>query len=322
MNARCSRPDPVARLCRVLFCLAAALAAVIGRAQSAGAELLPSSVSVLLEPDSAYVGERVRMTVTVRHVAGGRVTIEGLDRLSLQPFEVVGRKERVETLPGGGAEHLLRLDLAVFGSGRLPLPPFRVVSGSAGGGTPVESLIVRPPAGIFVRSVTDSTQRELRPITPVVAPGIPPLLLLPALLLLALAAFVLFLVFRRGIGRRGNRSDPALAALKKLRALDRELSRGLQPAEGFERLSTILREFLQHRYGIRAMEQVTGEIADELRSKQVGEVDTILPLLEQADLIKFADSMPDIGECRSALHHAETLVRNAAQPAGQSPPSA
>ncbi len=60
------------------------------------------------------------------------------------------------------------------------------------------------------------------------------------------------------------------------------------------KLTHILREYLENRFGIKALEQTTGEIADSLSKMSISEKDnnTIKNILQIADLVKFAKAKP------------------------------
>jgi hypothetical protein len=293
----------------VCFCLAAAGAFFLWTVHAAQAALSPADVTVTFEPDSVYVGERVRCTIAVRHSGTQQFTIEGIDRQSVRPMELVDSRQVDDKLPDNRSELRLQLELALFGSGRQQLPPFTVVARNASG-RPVERLEVRPVESVFIKALTDSTLKDLRPVVPILKPVNPFLLALPAVALVVLVVVLLFLLFRRRTRTRGSHSDPAHAALQKLHALGKELSGGMSPVDCYESLSTIVREYLQKRHGFRAMEQVTQEIAGELNELRVGGSSTILRVLMQADLIKFADSRPDVEECRNSIRMLQELICN------------
>ena len=286
--------------------------------------LRPSDITLTASQDSLYTGERLHYVVAVRHDGRKTISVEGLDARPGSLFELVGRKESSIKLPDGSMEFRMEAELAPFGTGRQRLPGFTVTSRESGGGGE-ERLDVKPTAAVFISSMTDSTMTELRPIVPALSPGFPVWLLIPASALILLMLAVGYLLKRFVLKPGGPLADPAHAARQKLRSLERHLSKGLAPAEGYEALSNILREFLQNHYQFRAMEQVTQEIAEELNKRQVKAKETVLQLLERADLIKFADSRPNIDECRRSLKIAEALVAGTStlpeEPAPPTPPA-
>jgi DNA-binding transcriptional regulator LsrR (DeoR family) len=59
---------------------------------------------------------------------------------------------------------------------------------------------------------------------------------------------------------------------------------------------------------------VTQEIAEELAVRRINIREELIKLLDQADLVKFADSRPNIEECSRSLQIAETLIASATEP--------
>jgi hypothetical protein len=324
VNARFDRFPSAALLFGV-----ALLAAPSSAAASPG-PLRASDVTVSAVPDSLLAGERFHYVVTVRHDAGRKVTVERVEAGPSTPFELAGRSDSSKRLPDGSEELNVSMEVAAFGSGPLRLPGFTLTEAGVGGGRELR-IPFRPSTSVVVTSMTDSTMTQLRPVAPPVGPGfLPWLLLLPALALVGLLLFAVLHILKLTVlkNAHGVIIDPSRHARQKLKSLDRQLSRGLPPAEGYENLSNILREFLQHRYRFRAMEQVTQEIAEELESREVKAREVVLKLLLRADFIKFADGRPDIEECRSSLKIAEAFftgtgeqLESISRPEGDAPVS-
>ncbi|RXK87714.1 hypothetical protein EST62_06120 [Chlorobaculum sp. 24CR] len=297
MSARCNIRAVVALLL-VIACGPASAAPV------------PGDVTVSAEPDSLFAGERLHYVITVRHDRRDSVSVASLKTGQGTPFEITGAKSFLKKLPDGRAEFRMDAELAVFGSGRQPLPGFTVVTGNASAAGP-ERLAITPTASVTVLGMSDSTVTELRPIAPPVSAPFPAWLLAPVLIALAALGLAGYLVARLVTALRRHLDDPVRAARQKLRAIRRQLSKGLVPADGYESLSNILREFLQKRYRFGAMEMVTQEIAEELADRKINIRQELIELLDRADLVKFADRRPDIEECRRSLRVAEVLVATA-----------
>jgi hypothetical protein len=289
----------------------AAWAALLSR--PADGALRPSDVTVSASPDSLLAGERLHYVITVRHDGQRAISIEALEAGQGSFFEFAGSKSTSKKLSDGSSEFRMDAELAVFGSGRQRLPGFTVTArnGAAAG---QERLEIKPSASVVLLSMTDSTMTDLRPIVPPVSAPFPSWIIVPAVAVLLLLFAAGYAVRRLLITLRRLLADPVRAARKKLRSIRRQLSKGMSPAEGYEALSNILREFLQNRYGFGAMEMVTQEIAKELAASRINIREALLQLLVRADLVKFADIRPDIEECRRSLRVAEVLVGSAGEP--------
>ena len=275
-----------------------------------------SGVTVRLTPDSILVGDRIHCIIGVRHSANELVSLEGIDSLSVQTFELISRKQSSSLVAPGTSKESFELVLAVFGSGRLPIPSFSVVHRDSEGKV-IKRDSYRPSTSVLVRALTDSTMRELRPIKPPIKPSIPLLLFLPVILgVFGVAGLVLLLLFllKRTVRTSAEKVDPGQVAQRKLRKLGSRLSAGMPPPECYEELSNIMRSFLENHYRIRALEAVTQEIERDLKKLGVAGFESIMNLLAQADLVKFADSRPDAEESRQSLRKAEEVIRSARTP--------
>ncbi|NTV02368.1 MAG: hypothetical protein HGB04_06230 [Chlorobiaceae bacterium] len=302
MNARCNRSAAVALV-------ACALLAAASPRCSAG-PVAASDVTVKAEPDSLFAGERLNYLIIVRHDGRRSVAVQNIQAGPATSFEVAGRSESTRRLPDGSAELRVSVDLAAFGSGPQRLPGFTVAE-RRDARSKESRFSFRPASSVVVMAMTDSTMTQLRPPAPPFGPGyLPWLVLVPAVALVLLLAFAVFSFLRLTILKNsaGGFIDPSRFARQKLKSLDRQLTKGLAPTEGYEALSNILRQYLQYKYRFRAMEQVTQEIADELASREVRAREVVLRLLLRADFIKFADGRPDIGECRSSLKIAMAFI--------------
>ena len=208
------------------------------------------------------------------------------------------------------------IDLAAFGSGRQPIPPFTVVY-RASGGQVTGRVPFKPVTAVFVKALTDSSMHELRPIKPPLKPTLPFMLLLPVIIAVSGGAGLILLVvflLKRILSISAEKIDPGQVAQRKLRKLANRLSMGMPPPECYEELSDIMRSFLEKRYRIRALEAVTQEIERDLKKLGVAGFESIMSLLKQADLVKFADSRPNIEESLNSLHKAEEVIRTAQEP--------
>jgi hypothetical protein len=297
-----------------LFFLLLFLASIsVSSALAAEEERLPPDITVKVMSDSLLVGDRIHCTVIVRHSASDVAALEGFDRidsLSEQTFELISRKHSSSLLLPGITKEVFELEFAVFGTGRQLLPPFTVVLRDTAGR--VTKKAYTPLASVFVEALTDSTMRDLRPIKPPLKPSIPFLLIMAVIFgVLGVAGLLLLLLFllKHTVRTSAEHIDSGQVAQRKLRKLGSSLSAGMPPHECYEELSNIMRTFLENHYRIRALEAVTQEIERDLKKLGVSGFESIMNLLKQADLVKFADSRPDIEESRQSLNKASEVIR-------------
>jgi len=273
------------------------------------------AISVMVTSDSVLVGDRVHCIINIRHSDREVATIEWHDAnntISSQSFELISSKHLSSTPFPGSSQERFELDLAVFGAGHQSLPPMTVVLRDSTGRM-TNKVVYTPAASVFVRALTDSSMRDLTPLKPPLKPKIPLLLIMPIILgASGVAVLVLLLLFllKRIVRRGAEKVDSSQVAQRKLRKLGSSLSAGMPPHECYEELSNIMRSFLENHYRIRALEAVTQEIERDLKKLGIAGFENIMNLLKQADLVKFADSRPDVEESRQSLHKASEVIRS------------
>jgi hypothetical protein len=277
--------------------------------------MVTSGITVMVTPDSAFVGDRIRCVITVRHSEREAAAIEGFESSSTlgeHPFELISRKHSSSILFSGAGKDAFEFELAVFGIGRQLLPPFSVVLRDIDGRV-TKKIPYKPSNSVFVQALTDSSMRGLRPIKPPLKPSIPSLLITTVIAgTIGFAGLVLLLLFllKRFVRKSAEGIDSGQVAQRKLRKLGSSLSAGMPPHECYEELSNIMRTFLENHYRISALEAVTQEIERDLKKLGVAGFESIMNLLKQADLVKFADSRPDVEESRQSLNKASEVIRS------------
>ena len=280
------------------------------RAQSTNAPI----ISVTVTPDTLLTGDRATCTVTVRHAANHVATLLLSPRRSgqaLDAAELVSQQRFLTENVQGSREERFVLEFALFRAGQQPLPPLGLTMRQRANNSVVGTYPLTVPS-VFVRALTDSTMRELRPIKPPQPPSFPIMLIVPVLLAVFMVTgvgWLLFFVIHRVLGKQASNVDLGQVAQRKLRKLGSRLSSGMPPHECYDELSNIMRTFLEHHYRIRALEAVTQEIERDLKKLGVAGYETILSLLRQADLVKFADMRPNVEESRQSLNKAAEIIR-------------
>ncbi|MDH3215480.1 MAG: hypothetical protein OEN01_04205 [Candidatus Krumholzibacteria bacterium] len=131
-----------------------------------------------------------------------------------------------------------------------------------------------------------------------------------AILLLAAIAFWLWKRRKKPVVSETPRPElPAdFVALKALGEIE---GMSLLEAGKYKKYYTLvvdtLRHYLERRYGIQAMDRTTEEILLELGGRRV-QIDGLEPLLQEADLVKFAKFKPDVARGKSAMQTAKDVV--------------
>jgi hypothetical protein len=108
--------------------------------------------------------------------------------------------------------------------------------------------------------------------------------------------------------------ERTLNALEAVRA--KQLWQQGQVKQYHSEITDILRDYIERRYGVAAMERTTDELLAALKGSAMegGERDRLGNLLRLADLVKFAKYTAVPAENEQLLEGAMTLVRNTAEP--------
>ncbi len=112
-------------------------------------------------------------------------------------------------------------------------------------------------------------------------------------------------------------------ALGKLHELDDKKLWQTGNIKGYQsELTYIVREYLENRYGVIALEMTTDEIVQSLKKRDLEKhhIDELRNILQVADLVKFAKSKPNVNIHREFMDKAVTFVKETQQvhPVGES----
>lgn len=277
----------------------------------------PPTISITVDPDTVLTGDHAQYTVTVRHSADQVATLMFPPKRNDQPLdaaELVSQQRFSTIVAQGNNEERFVLEFALFGTGQRSFPPFYVTMRHRTNKNVLGNYSLALPT-VYVRALTDSTMRELRPIKSPQPPPFPALFTIVVVLaIFALAAigWLGFFIMHHILGKQAVDVNSTQVAQRQLRKLNGRLSADMSPRECYEELSNIMRTFLEHHYRIPALEAVTQEIERDLKKLGVVGYDAILALLRQADLVKFADTRPDVEESRQSIHKASEIIRTSA----------
>ncbi len=280
------------------------------------------SVTAQLKTQEIFIGDQVRLTV--------RISLP-----SRIPFKFVKIKEVLQQVPkielvnrgslltvAQEPQQILEQQfvLTSFEAGNYQIPPITIdfeengLIKSASSGVALSLKVVSIPVNPerdTLRAIKDINREEIQVSD----------FIFPALIVLSLLALLGFSIYY--LLRRKQKQQPAVilpppppppaheTALQKL--VTREQSDLLDGGEVnvFQtQLTYILREYLEGRYGIHALESTTDDILESLRS--IGVPDDwrvqLRQMLQTADLVKFAKAEPPLSFHVEALYSVKTFV--------------
>lgn len=291
-----------------------------GSVAQAGAQTPKPTVTARFTPDSIAIGDHFDLEVTVEKDMMQMVDFPGFDKGMFTDWIEILEDSPVDTLSQEGRRIRLakKYRLTTFEEGTHWITGFPVLY--------VDKNIVdtlRSPDSLFLQVGTfeiDTLTQTIRDIKSVMdAPlkfgEIGGYILWAWLAVLAVAALVWWLIRRRRnltlFGKPKPVDPPHVAAIKALEVLhSQKLWQNNKHKLYYTRLTDILREYLDGRYGIHAMEMTSDEILASLAETGIPQKNyaDLKDILRTADLVKFAKLIPSPEENESAYTHSYYFV--------------
>ena len=295
-----------------LFLLTSATAVVYG--QYAGATIKPEKNSIL-------IGDQVNIELTLTAPAGSLVQWPLLTDTLAQSIEIL-RKTGIDTVSSDNARFTLKQNLTVtsFDSGSYVIRPI-IFKYSQKGDTATyftETL----PVTIDVQTIQTDQKADIKPIKPPLKAPVTFRELLPwiglVLILVALSALIYYYLKTKKqvkpvVTSRLNATIPpyeaAIEALDSLRL--KKLWQSGRVKEYYSEMTDIVREYIELRYPVRALEMTTGEIQSAIRQTDINTSarEKLVKVLTLADLVKFAKEQPLPLENDQCLNECIEFVR-------------
>ncbi|SER10270.1 hypothetical protein [Neolewinella agarilytica] len=256
------------------------------------------------------IGDQIWLDVKISAPPGTRITALPTGYMNtLEGLEVVSEKEMATISETPELLLQQRMLITSFDTGYIAIPPLPYIFTAADG---------RPDTAytndllLHVRAFPVDEDNELRPIKPIIEEPLNWLDFWPAYLILALGgiAYLLWTIRKRQSKVAPPPPPPPPAdevALAELLSLEKKgLWENNQVKEYYSELTRILREYLEGRFSVPAMEMTTRQITSELgRRENLDRLQRseLSELLQLSDMVKFAKAEP------AANLHAKGLDR-------------
>jgi hypothetical protein len=257
-----------------------------------------------LEKDNIQLGDQVNLELTLTVPAGSLVQWPMLFDTLTRNVEIV-RKSGLDTVTSDKERFTLKQELIItsFDSGSYIIPsiPFKY---SRKGDT-LTYFTETLPVNLNVQTIKTDPSKDIKPIKPPLKAPVTFRELLPwiglVLLILAIAAFAYYYFKMRkqkapvATTRLKASIPPFEAAIEALESLRlKKLWQAGKVKEYYSEMTDIVREYIELRFPVRALEMTTAEIDAALRQTDVnssarGKLHQTLVL---ADLVKFAKEQP------------------------------
>jgi len=271
-----------------------------------------SLIRVQAEVDKSVItiGDRVTYTLTIQHEKGLHIEQPGpganLGQFEIKDYHIEDSVEKDNLVT-----QQFKYEISVFDTGSFVIPPFPVAFSESDTSRKYQ-LIQSEPIEIFVKSVLTSEDAEIKDIKPPIS--IPfnyrkwILYGSAGLLIIAGTLLVLYIIrqrkrgiplFRKEVIRPAH--EIALEALAELKPEWQQMLENGGHKLLFTRLSEIMRQYLENRFFVKALEETTYEIIESLKDLELsGEAERqAQEILELSDLVKFAKYIPQKDETQS-----------------------
>lgn len=270
----------------------------------AQAQEITAVIEIEADPtDSLTVGDVVPVTLSVTHPAGYRLIPADLTHswaTAELPLEV-GAQSAVTIADNGDGTQTSRqtITVTVWEPGQLALPPLSLSMSDPQGNL---QTVTSSPAVLTVSSVLvdgDTTLRDIKPPATLPAPSVwPTATAVSVVILLVAGSAVAFVVWRKNRPQPDTRS-PFQRALDDLTRIEQMNLPAQEMAQAHVTLITdVLRRYLEADFDIPALDQTTAQIVAALNAPTAPNLspavrEQLVALLQEADLVKFANVEPD-----------------------------
>ncbi|MCX6257120.1 MAG: hypothetical protein NTW49_04365 [Bacteroidia bacterium] len=277
------------------------------------------SVNARMDTTHILIGDQVKLLLEVSQPAGAKVTFPNITDTLTDKVEVVSKSNVDSQKQANNSVYLTeKLTITSFDSGSYTIPPFRfAVKFNGRTDTFLTNTIMLNVNTFKIDSIKGIT--DIKP--PMEAPfRLSEIMLyiyiVLAALILALAGYIIYKKFAKKepiIRRRPKPKEPAhLIALRDLDLLtEKKLWQQNRVKEYYTELTDIIRTYIENRFMIMAMEQVTEEILERFDQTKLIDsfmYDKLQQMLVLADYVKFAKVIPLPDENDLLLKNAYDFV--------------
>ena len=277
----------------------------------------PVTLTLRVDNESPTIADKIKLEVEMTAEEDYQITPPNMGA-KLGGFEIAdASKTQPELTAEGSLRETQTFVLEPFLSGEYTLPSLRYQFQKKGA-EEVHEILTEELVLTVSSLLPDAAENlEIHEIGEPVALPRPKLnwklwvLILAGLILLAILGFILGRRLPKGV--RKKKVTPAhMIALAALRELEKEGS----PAPGaskdyYQKISDILRSYIENRFGLSAPERTTEEFLEELQSGSefnAQQQSLLQDFLKHCDLVKFASHTPSEGDIKRTFDSCENFI--------------
>lgn len=276
---------------------------------------------IKLEKDAIRIGDQITAEFNVTFPSGSRVQWPMfLDTLT-RNVEIL-RKSGIDTVSSDKNQFTLKQELVItsFDSGAYVIHP--VIFKYNRGKDTLTFFTETLPVRLDVQNIQTDPSKDIKPIKPPLKVPVTFREILPwigiFLLIVVIAGLIYSFIKKKKIQpplvttRLSQAVPPYEAAMDALESLrQKKLWQSGRVKEYYSELTEIVREYIELRYSIRALEMTTEEIYPAVRALDISSAagDKLNQVLVLADLVKFAKEQPQPLENEQSLNQSVEFVR-------------
>lgn len=277
------------------------------------------SQQVVAEVDSAHImiGDHLNYYLKIKGAEGVENPTADLSTLdTMKVFELIKEGDWKKIGADANAMYQKQLTITSFDSGYYSIPSIKVQFDN--GNKKVRQNTQKIQLAVITPQIDSLQIRNIKNIVaePITLADFMPWIL--SVLGVLLLCFIGYFVYKR-ISNKPVKEvyvapvPPHEIALNKLKALsEKELWQQGKLKEYQSELTYIVREYLEKRYDVQALESTTAEIMKELKNEDISEdhKTQLSEMFRMADMVKFAKATPPLDMQSKLLNEAESFVSN------------
>lgn len=273
------------------------------------------SVQVSVSRQEMTVAEQTVLTLTATAPEDSIFEFPAVEA-TISDFSIVHSLPLRQELTAKGLAQSRSFTLAPFLSGNYLIPEMTFIGVQADGSAPSVQISI-PEIQVMVTSLLSGDDHELSNIAPVLE--IPKnyffIWLAGGLVLIGVLAGAFYWIrIRKPVATPPPPPQPphVIAGLALDELLAENLSEQGRSKEFYERISHILRAYIENRFGLKAVEQTTEEFFHDLKTSSLFPFEQKLLLkkfLDHCDLVKFAEYQSDRDETENTILFCRKFIQ-------------
>jgi hypothetical protein len=280
----------------------------------------PSAIAIL-QKNSMRIGEQTELVLKVNYNSKSvsKVTFPIINDTIIKGIEIISKSEVVKNTPDksnpSAIEQEQKLIITCFDSGYYAIPPFIfMVNNDTAQRIETEALLLQ------VQTVDADTTKPIKDIKqPMDAPfsfeeAVPYILSIAGVIAIALVAYYLYDKNKKRpiiIKPKQPEIPPHVLALNELEVIQqKKLWQENKYKEYYSSITDVLRNYIEKRFPVNAMELTTDEIIYRFRKINISRTtkEKLKQTLLLSDMVKFAKEIPLADENELAIKNAIEFV--------------